>query len=171
VLVFPCPTDVVGSVCPHRTKNCVCSCYGGHFPIDTVNSASNLLSAASRTLPSLAASCFAHCTHEWHNGKASLVFADSTLGKSGRDRLLATAIISWLFVSPLQIREHVDNLYVGIVVFVFLGAIFFAGLVLIPIGVYLSKLQISKGLGEQSFDRKAALRRIAWRWTKRLPKS
>src|SRR5262245_22033542 len=34
--------------------------------------------------------------------------------------LLATAIISWLFVLPLQIRGHVDNPYVGIVIFLIL---------------------------------------------------
>jgi hypothetical protein len=46
--------------------------------------------------------------------------------------LLATAVISWLFVLPQQIRGHVDNPYVGIVVFLLLPVIFFAGLALIP---------------------------------------
>lgn len=46
--------------------------------------------------------------------------------------LLATAVISWLFVLPQQIRGHVDNPYVGIVVFLLLPVIFFAGLTLIP---------------------------------------
>ena len=76
--------------------------------------------------------------------------------------LLATAVISWLFVLPLQIRGHVDNPYVGIVVFLILPVVFFAGLALIPIGIYLSKRQIRKGLTEPSFDRKTALQRIAW---------
>ena len=76
--------------------------------------------------------------------------------------LLATAVISWLFVLPLQVRGHVDNPYVGIVVFLILPVIFFAGLALIPIGIYLSKRQIRKGLTEPSFDRKTALKRIAW---------
>jgi hypothetical protein len=76
--------------------------------------------------------------------------------------LLATAIISWLFVLPLQVRGHVDNPYVGIVVFLILPLVFFAGLVLIPIGIFLSKRKIRQGLAEASFDRKAALRRIAW---------
>ena len=76
--------------------------------------------------------------------------------------LLATAIISWLFVLPLQIRGHADNPYVGIVVFLILPVIFFAGLVLIPIGLFLSKRQIRQGLTEPAFDRKIALRRIAW---------
>lgn len=76
--------------------------------------------------------------------------------------LLATALISWLFVLPQQIRGHVDNPYVGIVVFLVLPAIFFTGLVLIPIGIHLSKRQIRKGLTEVVFDRKTALQRIAW---------
>ena len=76
--------------------------------------------------------------------------------------LVTTAGISWLFVLPLQIRGHVDNPYVGIIVFLILPIIFFAGLALIPIGVYLSKRQISKGAAEGIFDRKVALRRLAW---------
>jgi NapC/NirT cytochrome c family protein len=76
--------------------------------------------------------------------------------------LVTTAAISWLFVLPLQIRGHVDNPYVGIVVFLILPIIFFTGLVLIPIGVYLSKRQIRKGLAKTAFDRKAALQRLAW---------
>jgi hypothetical protein len=76
--------------------------------------------------------------------------------------LLATALISWLFVLPQQIRGHVDNPYVGIVVFLVLPAIFFTGLLLIPVGVYLSKRQIRAGLTEETFDRKTALQRIAW---------
>ena len=76
--------------------------------------------------------------------------------------LLATALISWLFVLPQQIRGHVANPYVGIVVFLVLPAVFFTGLALVPIGIYLSKRQIRRGLSEASFDRKTALRRIAW---------
>jgi nitrate/TMAO reductase-like tetraheme cytochrome c subunit len=76
--------------------------------------------------------------------------------------LVTTAVISWLFVLPQQIRGHVDNPYVGIVVFLILPIVFFTGLVLIPIGVYLSKRQIRRGLTEAVFDRKAAVRRLAW---------
>lgn len=76
--------------------------------------------------------------------------------------LLATALISWLFVLPQQIRGHVDNPYVGIVVFLVLPVIFFTGLALVPIGVYLSKRKIRGELAETTFDRRTALRRIAW---------
>lgn len=76
--------------------------------------------------------------------------------------LVTTALISWLVVLPQQIRGHADNPYVGIVVFLVLPAIFFIGLLLIPVGVYLSKRQIRGKLAEATFDRKTALRRIAW---------
>lgn len=76
--------------------------------------------------------------------------------------LVVTALISWLFVLPQQVRGHVDNPYAGIVVFLVLPAIFFTGLALIPIGVYLSKREIRGELSEEGFDRQRALRRIAW---------
>ena len=76
--------------------------------------------------------------------------------------LVATSLISLLFVLPQQVRGHVDNPYMGIVVFLVLPAIFFTGLALIPIGVYLGKRKIREGLAEKTFDRKTALRRIAW---------
>lgn len=76
--------------------------------------------------------------------------------------LVTTAGISWLFVLPLHMRGHVDNPYVGIIVFLILPVIFFTGLALIPLGIYLSKRDIKEGLGEPDFDRKAALQRLAW---------
>jgi hypothetical protein len=76
--------------------------------------------------------------------------------------LLGTALISWLFVLPLQIRGHASNPYIGIIVFLILPAIFFLGLALVPVGVYLSKRQIREKFTEPAFDRKGALRRLAW---------
>jgi hypothetical protein len=76
--------------------------------------------------------------------------------------LVTTAGISWLFVLPAQIRGHVDNPYIGIVFFLILPIVFFSGLALIPIGVYLSRRQIQQGLTDVTFDRKAALGRLAW---------
>jgi hypothetical protein len=76
--------------------------------------------------------------------------------------LVTTAVISWLFVLPQQIRGHVSNPYVGIVVFLIVPVLFFLGLALIPIGVYLGKRHIRQGLAEATFDRKAALERLAW---------
>src|SRR5258706_10041544 len=76
--------------------------------------------------------------------------------------LITTALLSWLFVLPMQIRGHVSNPYIGIIVFLILPVIFFLGLVLVPIGIYFRKLQISEKLTEPTFDRKSALRRLAW---------
>lgn len=76
--------------------------------------------------------------------------------------LVTTAVLSLLFVLSVQLRGHVENPYIGIVIFLILPAIFFGGLFLIPIGVYLGKQRIQKGFGEAESDRKAALRRLAW---------
>jgi nitrate/TMAO reductase-like tetraheme cytochrome c subunit len=75
--------------------------------------------------------------------------------------LVTTAGFSWLFVLPLQLRGHASNPYVGIVVFLILPVIFFAGLLLIPIGIYFGKHRLSNG-GDSTLDRKAALRRMVW---------
>lgn len=76
--------------------------------------------------------------------------------------LVTTAGISWLFVLPLNIRGHVTNPYVGIILFLILPAVFFAGLVLIPIGMYLGRRRIRQGLPGTAIDRRTALRRLAW---------
>jgi hypothetical protein len=73
--------------------------------------------------------------------------------------LVTTAVISWLFVLPQQIRGHVDNPYIGIVLFLVLPILFFAGLALMPIGIWLGKRRLRAGLTE-TFDRRAALRQL-----------
>jgi hypothetical protein len=75
--------------------------------------------------------------------------------------LVMTAAMSLLFVTPREIRGHADNPYVGIVLFLVVPLLFFIGLALVPLGVYLSKREIRRGLTEHSFDRRAALRRFA----------
>ena len=75
--------------------------------------------------------------------------------------LIATAAISSLFVVPQGIRGHASNPYAGIVLLVVLPVIFFSGLALVPLGIYLSKREIRKGLAGAIFDKKAALRRLA----------
>jgi len=76
--------------------------------------------------------------------------------------LVATALHSWRFVLPLQIRGHASNPYVGIIVFLVLPVVLFTGLILVPIGIYLSKRQIREGFTRTKFDRRAALWRIVW---------
>src|SRR6516162_7362528 len=74
--------------------------------------------------------------------------------------IVLTALLSFLFVLPLQMRGHVDNPYIGIIVFLILPVTFFVGLLLIPIGIYLGKRRLHKDLAPQ-FDRKATIRRLA----------
>ena len=74
--------------------------------------------------------------------------------------LVGTALISWLFVLPLQLRGHVDNPYIGIVVFMVIPIVLVAGLVLIPVGVFLARKRARQQLAEQVVDRKAAVRRM-----------
>src|SRR5215831_8011362 len=76
--------------------------------------------------------------------------------------LVTTAAISWLFVLPQQLRGHVDNPYVGILVFLIIPIVFFAGLALMAVGIYLSKRQLREGLPEEAFDRRTAMQRLAW---------
>jgi hypothetical protein len=75
--------------------------------------------------------------------------------------LVTTAGISWLFILPLKIHGHA-NAYVGIVLFLVLPVVFFTGLALIPLGIYLGKRHIQQGLADAAIDRRTALRRLAW---------
>ena len=74
--------------------------------------------------------------------------------------LVTTAGISWLFVLPLHVGRRFDNPYVGIVVFLILPIVFFGGLVLIPIGVYLSRRHIKQEMSDSTLGRKAALQKL-----------
>jgi len=76
--------------------------------------------------------------------------------------LVTSAGISWLFVWPLHTRSHAENPYAGIIFFLLLPMVFFAGLALISLGVFVSKRQIREGISADTFDRKSALRRLAW---------
>ncbi len=75
--------------------------------------------------------------------------------------LVTTAAISWLFVLPLSLRGRVSNPYIGIIVFIALPALFFLGLILIPIGIWLSKRRIRMDLERANVDRSTLLHRIA----------
>jgi len=73
--------------------------------------------------------------------------------------LILTAAISSLFVSTNEVRGHAGNPYSGILLLL-LPAVLLLGLALVPLGVYLSKREIRNDLLAQTFDRKAALRRV-----------
>lgn len=76
--------------------------------------------------------------------------------------MVITALLSWLFVLPLHIRGHASNPYVGIIAFLIIPLLFFAGLGLIPIGIFLARRSLRTHFQEQQFDRKVVFRRFAW---------
>ncbi len=51
--------------------------------------------------------------------------------------LVTTATVFWLFLLPITLRGETENPYIGILAFLVLPAPFFAGLVLIPLGIWL----------------------------------
>src|SRR5687768_11678422 len=81
----------------------------------------------------------------------------SLLGAS----LVTTASISWILAFPTQVRGHVANPYIGILLFVVLPIVFFLGLALIPVGVYLSRRKLRRGLADVVIDRPTSIRRLA----------
>jgi hypothetical protein len=77
--------------------------------------------------------------------------------------MLGTALVtlagfSWLFLLPTNLRGKVENPYIGILLFLIIPAIFFVGLALIPIGLYLAKRRIAATV-QTLPDRSAAIRR------------
>ena len=75
--------------------------------------------------------------------------------------LLATvAACAWLLTLPNQVRGHAANPYLGILTFIILPITFAVGLVLMPIGIWLSRRAIRAG-ARQVLTRKLAMRRLA----------
>jgi nitrate/TMAO reductase-like tetraheme cytochrome c subunit len=72
--------------------------------------------------------------------------------------LVTLAGCSWLFLLPAHIRGHVDNPYIGLLIFIAIPAVFFAGLVLIPAGIALSKRTVIASFASPT-DRQTAWRR------------
>ena len=73
--------------------------------------------------------------------------------------LVTTAGILWLFVLSHELRGHASNPYIGIILFVALPILFIAGLILIPIGIFLARRRL--GHGPALYDRGIAARRLA----------
>lgn len=72
--------------------------------------------------------------------------------------LVTLAGFSWIFVLPLSLRGRVENPYIGLLVFIAIPVIFFAGLILIPIGIALGKRRLAQQLATLP-DRRTAFRR------------
>src|ERR1700720_4610853 len=74
--------------------------------------------------------------------------------------LVTLAGCSWLFVLPTHLRGHVDNPYIGLLIFIAIPIAFFLGLALIPVGVALARRRVTAALNAVD-DRRAAWRRLA----------
>jgi hypothetical protein len=81
-------------------------------------------------------------------------------------RVLGSALVtiggcSWLFLVVLRAEGRSANPYVGILIFFAIPAVFFAGLILIPIGSWLARRRIREGLAVAQ-SRRVVLRRLAF---------
>ena len=74
--------------------------------------------------------------------------------------LVTVAGCSWLFLLPVHAAGKASNPYLGILFFLVIPAVFFAGLFLMPIGAWLARRRIRAGLA-QAHDRRTTLRRLA----------
>jgi hypothetical protein len=72
--------------------------------------------------------------------------------------LVTLAGVSWLFVLPANMSGHVGSPYIGLLIFIAIPAVFFAGLALIPIGIALSRRRAGTAFANAE-DRSAAWRR------------
>lgn len=73
--------------------------------------------------------------------------------------LVTTAGLCWLIAVPASARHHVDNAYIGILLYLILPVVFFAGLALMPVGIALSRRRIGSGWKAVP-DHAQALRKI-----------
>src|ERR1039458_32749 len=60
--------------------------------------------------------------------------------------LVTTAGFSWLFVLPLHLSGGAGNPYIGLLAFIGIPIVFFDGLALIPVGMFLGRRRIAAGL-------------------------
>ncbi|HEY7159630.1 MAG TPA: NapC/NirT family cytochrome c, partial [Acidobacteriota bacterium] len=76
--------------------------------------------------------------------------------------LIITSLVSFLFILPVHLRTGADNPYIGIVALLIIPMIFFLGLVLVPIGIFLAKRRIKHRIETHITDRRQAVRRLLW---------
>ena len=75
--------------------------------------------------------------------------------------LVTIAGCSWLFLVALHAGGRTPDPYVGLLIAFAIPAVFFAGLILIPIGSWLARRRIQSGLA-QAQSRRVALRRLTF---------
>jgi hypothetical protein len=93
-------------------------------------------------------------------GRPILSFLTSHWLSSLGSALVTIAGCSWLFLVVLHAGGQSENPYVGILIAFAIPAVFFAGLILIPIGAWLARRRIQTGLA-QAPSRRVVLRRLA----------
>jgi nitrate/TMAO reductase-like tetraheme cytochrome c subunit len=74
--------------------------------------------------------------------------------------IVITAVSTWLFVLPTELREHVENPYKGAVVYLILPGVLFAGLGLVAVGILLGRRRIRERLRASLVDRRTTLQRL-----------
>lgn len=74
--------------------------------------------------------------------------------------LILTAICTWLFLLPLQMNGESDNPYLGLLAFLAVPMILFAGLALVPFGAWLARRRVGQSLAAV-VDKKTAWSRFA----------
>jgi hypothetical protein len=75
--------------------------------------------------------------------------------------LIVTALCTWLFLLPLQVRGETDNPYLGVLAFVLVPLVLFAGLALVPVGAWIARRRVRTEL-DAVVDKRAAWSRFAW---------
>jgi hypothetical protein len=76
--------------------------------------------------------------------------------------LVTLAGFSWLFLLPMHVSGHANNPYMGLLAFIVLPMIFFAGLALIPIGVVLGRRRVAQGIAVATDPKKVWCRAIVF---------
>lgn len=74
--------------------------------------------------------------------------------------LVTVAACTWLLLLVTNLGSRESNPYVGILIFLVVPAVFFAGLALIPVGAFLARRRIAAGLAVTP-DRRTTVRRLA----------
>src|SRR5215831_17169870 len=98
----------------------------------------------------------------WEEARWTVLYVLTSSWLTMIGALLATvAGCAWIVVLPAMLRGQTPNPYVGILVFVAIPVILVIGLILIPIGVWLSRRAIRHGLKEAP-TRETSLKRLAW---------
>jgi hypothetical protein len=81
--------------------------------------------------------------------------------------LVTTAVVLWLFLLPTSMRGEVQYPYIGILAFLILPGIFFAGLALIPLGIWLH-IRVERKAGRYPLTynpltlQSPEIRKLAW---------